>query len=143
MSHPNVYTYGTYSSTTPSYPSTTPSYPPTTPSYPSTTSSYPSTSSYTHYQYGLHNPPTPTTPLPSYSLYQPPQPLKSSPPPDLPPPPPDLTSVDPKVAFKAVERLLSSLLRDAGFDAAHPVALERLYVEVVSCTSTLPWLVSR
>ncbi|KAJ6599307.1 hypothetical protein DFH09DRAFT_32021 [Mycena vulgaris] len=69
-----------------------------------------------------------------FPTYQPPPPPPklSPPPPDLPPPPPDLTSITPHVASKAIERLIVSELRDAGFSAAQPQALETLERDVVA-----------
>ncbi|KAK7061520.1 hypothetical protein R3P38DRAFT_2829951 [Favolaschia claudopus] len=66
--------------------------------------------------------------------YQPPAPPArvTPPPPDQPPPPPDLTSITPKVASEAIERLMLSELRDAGFSAAEPQALGRLERDVVA-----------
>ncbi|KAJ6629231.1 hypothetical protein B0H10DRAFT_1651842, partial [Mycena sp. CBHHK59/15] len=49
-----------------------------------------------------------------------------------PPPPPDLTSITPRVASEAIQRLLVSELRDAGFSSAQPLALERLERDVVA-----------
>ncbi|KAJ7117370.1 hypothetical protein C8R43DRAFT_839799, partial [Mycena crocata] len=69
-----------------------------------------------------------------FPTYQPPAPPRAAtpPPPDLPPPPPDLTSITPRVASQAIERLMISELRDAGFSAAHPQTLERLERDVVA-----------
>ncbi|KAJ7507518.1 hypothetical protein B0H11DRAFT_1696449, partial [Mycena galericulata] len=49
-----------------------------------------------------------------------------------PPPPPDLTSITPHVASKAIERLIASELRDAGFSGAQPQAMESLERDVVA-----------
>lgn len=55
-----------------------------------------------------------------------------------PPPPhhklsaPELSSVTPQIASKAVQSLLSSQLRSAGYDSAQPLALRRLELEVVA-----------
>ncbi|KAJ7086653.1 hypothetical protein C8R44DRAFT_650475 [Mycena epipterygia] len=64
--------------------------------------------------------------------HPPPTPRVSPPPPDLPPPPPDLSSITPHVASKAIERLIMSELRDAGFSAAQPQAMEQLERDVVA-----------
>ncbi|KAJ7904279.1 hypothetical protein B0H14DRAFT_2246008, partial [Mycena olivaceomarginata] len=53
-------------------------------------------------------------------------------PPDQPPPPPDLTSITPQVASKAIQRLIASEMRDAGFSAAQPPAMESLERDVVA-----------
>jgi hypothetical protein len=93
---------------------------------------------------GSYNPshyPTQFTQTPQFPLSQNPYAAlgpfqrhsRYSPPPELPPPPPDLTSVDPRVASQAIERLILVGLRDAGFTAAQPVALRRLEHEVVTC----------
>jgi transcription initiation factor TFIID subunit 8 len=68
-----------------------------------------------------------------FPYHPPPPPRVATPPPDLPPPPPDLTSITPEVASKAIERLIMSELRDAGFSAAQPQAMERLERDVVAC----------
>ncbi|KAJ6510039.1 hypothetical protein C8R47DRAFT_779286 [Mycena vitilis] len=74
----------------------------------------------------------------SYGSYFPtyhppaPPPRVTPPPPDLPPPPPDLTSITPQIASKALDRLIMSELRDAGFSAAQPQAMERLERDVVA-----------
>jgi transcription initiation factor TFIID subunit 8 len=109
--------------------------------------------SYSAYQspYGTYQPSTPyanipyqtghyqsqypqtTVPVPSTTSFVPYQPPpKSSPPPDLPPPPPDLTSVTPRVATDAIQKLVSFELKDAGFSTAQPLAMQRLEFEVVS-----------
>ncbi|KAJ7937279.1 hypothetical protein B0H13DRAFT_1945159 [Mycena leptocephala] len=67
-----------------------------------------------------------------FPYHPPPPPRVATPPPDLPPPPPDLTSITPEVASKAIERLIMSELRDAGFSAAQPQAMERLERDVVA-----------
>jgi len=54
-----------------------------------------------------------------------------------PPPPPDYSSIDPDVATKAIERLVLSGLKGAGFDGTDPGAMRRLEAEVVECTSPL------
>jgi transcription initiation factor TFIID subunit 8 len=51
----------------------------------------------------------------------------------LPPPPPDFASVTPQIASQTVQRLISSQLRDAGYEAAQPQALRRLEIEVAAC----------
>ncbi|KAJ7283845.1 hypothetical protein C8J57DRAFT_1171768 [Mycena rebaudengoi] len=61
-----------------------------------------------------------------------PAPKLSPPPPDLPPPPPDLTSITPNVASKAIQRLIMSELRDAGFSGAQALAVETLERDVVA-----------
>ncbi|KAJ7499158.1 hypothetical protein FB451DRAFT_28184 [Mycena latifolia] len=70
--------------------------------------------------------------FPPYHPPAPPPPKLSPPPPDLPPPPPDLTSITPHVASKAIERLIASELRDAGFSSAQPQAMESLERDVVA-----------
>ncbi|KAJ6539114.1 hypothetical protein B0H19DRAFT_1314063 [Mycena capillaripes] len=69
--------------------------------------------------------------FPTYNPLPPP-PRVTPPPPDQPPPPPDLTSITPHVASKAIERLIMSELRDAGFSAAQPQTMERLERDVVA-----------
>ncbi|KAJ7276164.1 hypothetical protein B0H12DRAFT_964464, partial [Mycena haematopus] len=66
--------------------------------------------------------------------YHPPLPAArvTPPPPDQPPPPPDLTSITPHVASKAIQRLIVSELRDAGFSSAQPLAMESLERDVVA-----------
>ncbi|KAJ7047602.1 hypothetical protein C8F04DRAFT_985754, partial [Mycena alexandri] len=61
-----------------------------------------------------------------------PPPKASPPPPDLPPPPPDLTSITPRVASTAIQRLIMSEFRDAGFSGAQPQTIERVEREVVA-----------
>ena len=50
-----------------------------------------------------------------------------------PPPPPDYSSINPEVATKAIERLVLSGLKKAGFDGSEPGTLKRLEAEVVEC----------
>ncbi|KAG5646434.1 hypothetical protein DXG03_003484 [Asterophora parasitica] len=57
--------------------------------------------------------------------------------PPLPPPPPDLTSITPDVATRALQRLISAELRDAGFHSAHSDAVRRIEVEVVAFVEQL------
>jgi hypothetical protein len=57
-----------------------------------------------------------------------------SPPPE-PPSAPDLAEVQDDVASRAMQRLISSELRHAGFDSAIPSALRRLELETVACQS--------
>ncbi|KAF8211369.1 hypothetical protein K438DRAFT_1568796 [Mycena galopus ATCC 62051] len=68
------------------------------------------------------------------ATYHPPAPPArvTPPPPDLPPPPPDLTSITPQVASNAIQRLIASELRDAGFSSAHPLAMQSLERDVVA-----------
>ncbi|KAJ7228893.1 hypothetical protein GGX14DRAFT_415654 [Mycena pura] len=67
----------------------------------------------------------------SYHLPPPPPQKAPSPQPEQPPPPPDLTTITPRVASEALERLIVSELRDAGFSAAQPEALKTLERDVV------------
>ncbi|KAJ7095159.1 hypothetical protein B0H15DRAFT_775423 [Mycena belliarum] len=83
-------------------------------------------------QYAAQNPTYAQGYYPTYHAPLPPPPKLSPPPPDQPPPPPDLTSITPYVASKAIERLMVSELRDAGFSAAQPEALERLERDVIA-----------
>ena len=79
--------------------------------------------------------------MPYYPPYSHTIQLRSSPVPDIPPPPPDLTSITPEVASRAMHRLISSELRDTGFDSAQIAAVNRIETEVIACTfylSTLP-----
>ncbi len=55
-----------------------------------------------------------------------------SPPPEL-PSAPTLPSVTPEVASRILHRLLSSELRNAGFDSAESSAMHRLELDVVAC----------
>jgi len=55
----------------------------------------------------------------------------------LPPPPPDFASVTPQIASQTVQRLISSQLRDAGYEAAQPQALRRLEIEVAAFVELL------
>ncbi|EPQ59583.1 hypothetical protein GLOTRDRAFT_119628 [Gloeophyllum trabeum ATCC 11539] len=77
-----------------------------------------------------------------YSQYTPqfapssPSKFKSSPQPD-PLSPPDLSSISPKVASQATQRLISTQLKSAGFDAAESIALQRLEAEVVAFVSRI------
>lgn len=48
-------------------------------------------------------------------------------------PPGDLSSVTPQIASQAIQSLLSTQLRSAGYDSAQPPALRRLELEVVAC----------
>ncbi len=48
-------------------------------------------------------------------------------------PPQELSSVDPEVAFKVLNRFISAELKYESFDSAEPTALERLEVEVINC----------
>lgn len=73
--------------------------------------------------------------LPYFPPYPHAQQSRVSPPPDLPPSPPDLTSITPDIASRAIQRLISSELRDAGFESAEPLALHRIEREVVACSS--------
>lgn len=57
--------------------------------------------------------------------------------------PPDLSSITPRVASKTIQRLIASQLRDAEFDSAHPDALQRLELEVVTCQSLVFFAVGR
>jgi len=51
-------------------------------------------------------------------------------------PPQELSSVDPEVAFKVLNRFISAELKYESFDSAEPTALERLEVEVINwCVS--------
>ena len=50
-----------------------------------------------------------------------------------PPPPPDYSSINPDVATKAIERLVLSGLKNAGFDGSDSGAMKRLEAEVVEC----------
>lgn len=52
--------------------------------------------------------------------------------PRLPPPPPDQPSITRRVASKATQKLISSQLRDAGFDSAQPLALQKLELEATA-----------
>ncbi|KAJ7774294.1 hypothetical protein DFH07DRAFT_800945 [Mycena maculata] len=69
-----------------------------------------------------------------FPTYHPPPPPRviTPPPSDLPPPPPDLTSITPNVASKAIQRLIASELRDAGFSGAQPQVMESLERDVVA-----------
>lgn len=48
---------------------------------------------------------------------------------------PELPGVSPQLASHAMQRLLSSELRDAGFDSAEASAMRRLEREVAECAS--------
>lgn len=50
----------------------------------------------------------------------------------LPPPPPAPPAVTPHIASQALQRLVSSQLRDAGFHSAQPQALRKLELEVAA-----------
>ncbi|GBE79410.1 hypothetical protein SCP_0206080 [Sparassis crispa] len=50
---------------------------------------------------------------------------------------PEISAVTPELASHALQRLLSCELRDAGFDAAQPTALQRLELEVVALVEQL------
>ncbi|KAJ7781493.1 hypothetical protein B0H16DRAFT_1710693 [Mycena metata] len=47
--------------------------------------------------------------------------------------PHDLTSITPRVASTAIQRLIMSEFRDAGFSGAQPQTIERVEREVVAC----------
>jgi len=49
------------------------------------------------------------------------------------PPPPDLPSVTPQVASQIIQRLIAATLKNSGYDAAQPAAMQRLEVEVTAC----------
>lgn len=89
---------------------------------------------YTPYQSGHYPTQYPQAPVaaPAHPVHES-VPTKSTPPPEIPPPPPDLSSVTPQVASQAIQRLLSLELRDVEFDAAQPLALQRLEHAVIAC----------
>src|ERR1700722_13838194 len=60
-------------------------------------------------------------------------PLKPPSPPALPVPPPKLSSVTPKIASRAIQKLIAIELKDGGYDSAQSAALQRLEVEVTAC----------
>ena len=78
--------------------------------------------------------------MPYYPTYPHTTQLRSSPVPEIPPPPPDLTSITPEVASRAMHRLITSELRDAGFDSAQTAAVKRVETEVIACTFDLSTL---
>ena len=49
-------------------------------------------------------------------------------------PSPDPLAVSPEVASKAIRRLIYFSLKEAGFDAATPAAIQRLEAEVTACS---------
>ncbi|KAF5388266.1 hypothetical protein D9615_000173 [Tricholomella constricta] len=94
-----------------------------------------------HTHYPSHYTPAPPQSIPTGLSFFPPfphvQPPRVSPVPDLPPPPPDLTSITPDVATRALQRLISVELRDAGFHSAQADAVKRIEVEVVAFVGQL------
>ena len=72
--------------------------------------------------------PVSTPYFPTFPHLQQQQPQK---PPDVRPPPPE-PSVTPAVASRAIQRLVSSELRFAGFDSAPQSVVQRLELEVVA-----------
>lgn len=75
-------------------------------------------------------------PVPGYPGYPPPGAIKQGSPPPEPPTPvvPIVPAVNPELASRAMQRLLSVELRDIGFDAAEPAALKRLELDVAACS---------
>ena len=84
-----------------------------------------------------YNVPTGHSVLSYYPPYSHTNQLRSSPVADIPPPPPDLTSITPEVASRAMHRLITSELRDLGFDSAQLSAVKRIEIEVIACTFDL------
>lgn len=69
------------------------------------------------------------TPLSYFPPFQVQPPIATPAPPDPPEP-----TVTPRVASKAVERLVTLELQSVGFEKAEPSAVDRLQVEVSTCT---------
>lgn len=101
-------------------------YPPGTPqSYPQFQAAYPPYPTQFQGQFPSQSP-FPTS-QPSFNASS-----SSSPPPD-PPSALQLSAVTSDVAAKSIQRLASLELRNAGFDAAEPYALDWLEREVIAC----------
>ncbi|KAI0040699.1 hypothetical protein FA95DRAFT_1566187 [Auriscalpium vulgare] len=108
---------------------------------PATQSTYPQAyaaayqTPYAHYppqaRYASGNYPPTQSPTASYPLYQP-SPAGGAPRADHEPAPQDLSNVDPAVASRSLDKLISFELKNEGFDAAEPAALRKLEAEVVA-----------
>ncbi|KAI0688555.1 hypothetical protein BC835DRAFT_1443093 [Cytidiella melzeri] len=93
------------------------------------------------------SPPTPAQYSVPYSQPQPPYygtsyqsnnvPLKSQSPPPEQSTAPEVSDMTPGVACRALRRLISFELQGAGFEAAHPLAMQRLETEVVTFLSQI------
>lgn len=102
---------------------------------------YPSDSAANTYQYSTHYPnqypvstANPSTPIPYFAPFQI-QPLKQAPVPETPPPDPPEPAVTPKVASRALQRLVTFELQNVGFEKAEQLAVQRLEHEVATCMS--------
>lgn len=87
-----------------------------------------------HYpnQYPAANAATPAA-IPYFPPYQPQQPAKPTPAPEMQRPDPTEPSVTPQIASRAMQRLVSAELQDAGFRRAAQPAAQRLEQEVATC----------
>jgi transcription initiation factor TFIID subunit 8 len=88
----------------------------------------------THYpnQYPVANAAV-STAIPYFPPYQGQQPSKPTPAPEILPPDPSEPSVTPAVASRAMERLVLTELKNAGFEKAAQPAVQRIEQELTTC----------